>query len=46
MDNDYYMHDFFDLCMHIIIEDMTERCIMCGASDASLVHHEYSKWVS
>ena len=27
------------------IEDMSERCVMCGAADSSLNHPDYSEWV-
>ena len=39
---DNYSSDITDLC----IEDMKDRCIMCGGSDTSLVHPDYFEWVS
>ena len=27
-------------------EDMTEQCLMCGASDKSFIHSDYVDWVS
>ena len=41
---DSYSSDITDLC--ICIEDMKDRCIMCGGSDTSLVHPDYFEWVS
>ena len=29
----------------LLIVDMKERCVMCGASDISLSHPDYCDWV-
>lgn len=29
----------------VYIDDMTERCIMCGGSEDSMLHPDYTDWV-
>ena len=32
--------------MQYIYNDMTERCILCGGSEDSMLHSDYADWVS
>ena len=40
----YTLNNVSIMHMYIIV-DMSERCIMCGASDWSFDHRDYDHWV-